>query len=221
MTATFHVETRAEYWRVQNFVGERPVLEDLIEELSIDDVFYDIGANIGLYGCIAAQHVTGGEVVAFEPHPETAGRLRRNLSRNTDRYSVYECALADRAGTMELGLPDGDARPGTFKLGSDELESSVRVDVTRGDDLRAQQSISQPTVVKIDVEGAELDVLDGLDETLRSDACRVVYVEVHSEILRANGFDPARVTERLERAGFDIVELHTRDAEEFYKAIRR
>lgn len=220
ITATFNVNSRVEYWRVKNFIGERPVLEDLLDELSSEDVFYDVGANIGLYCCLASQICTDGHVVAFEPHPETYGRLQKNLSLNCNNYSVYQYALADQTGTMQLGLPEDNGRPGTFMLGSESAGPSIDVNVVPGDDLRDAKSIPAPTVLKIDVEGAEITALEGLRRTIERNDCRLVYVEVHPDILQNDGLDPSSVEETLGRAGYQVSTLHTREGERFLKAVR-
>jgi FkbM family methyltransferase len=219
-TTRFRVHSRAEYWRTDDFVDERPVLADLLAELSPDDVFYDVGANIGLYSCFAASRLCKGRVVAFEPHPETAERLRTNIALNIEVYDVFEFALADSEDTMVLGPPENGGRPGTFRLRENGGKAAISVDVVRGDELRARAGIPAPSVVKIDVEGAELDVLEGLSKTLSAERCRLVYVEVHPAVLEARGNSQQDVESRLRELGFDISTVHSRDTEAFLKAER-
>lgn len=76
-------------------MGERPVLEDLLQSLKPDDVFYDIGANVGTYTCFAASKLGPNAVVAFEPERKSATRLRENLDLNALDAQVVENALSD------------------------------------------------------------------------------------------------------------------------------
>lgn len=218
-TATFRVHSRAEYWRTQDFIGERFILADFLDELSTGDVFYDVGANIGLYSCFAASQLSSGRIVAFEPHPQTADRLRTNLSLNGDQFKVYQYALSDREGTMNLAPPEGSDRPGTFSLYGG-VDGAVPVEVVRGDDLRKRASLPVPTILKIDVEGAELDVIEGLSGTLSQKACRLVYVEVHPPVLKARNSSQGAVTERLREFGFSVSVMQTRNSQIFLKAER-
>lgn len=221
-SATFRVKSRAEYRRTKDFVGEKAVLADFLDELSPGDVFYDIGANIGLYSCFALGQLSEGEgqVIAFEPHPQTADRLRTNLSINSDQYDVYEYALADSSDKMNLSSPVGKDRPGTYQLQDTEEDDGISVEVIRGDDLRKRASIPVPTILKIDVEGAELDVIDGLAETLSQESCRLVYVEIHQAVLRERNASQAIVESRLKAFGFSVSELYSRNSEIFLKAER-
>jgi predicted RNA methylase len=78
-TVSFHTGTFDEFIRFRNLVGERAILEDLLRSLEPDDVFYDIGANVGTYTCFAASKLVPNAVVAFEPEPKNATRLREDL----------------------------------------------------------------------------------------------------------------------------------------------
>lgn len=180
-TANFRIETLREYRRIRTLMHEEDVLADLLREVSSDDVFYDIGANIGVYSCFVGQHVD--RVIAVEPHGRTATRLRENLAGNDLDAEVYEYALADSTDSVPLSHPRRSPSAlgtGEFSLVSYENSiSAERVDVISGDELIRREHLPAPTVVKIDVEGAELRTLDGLRETLPS--CRIAYVEVHHD----------------------------------------
>lgn len=193
----FSVGTFREFRRVRDFTDEEPLIEEILSQLSSDDVFFDIGANIGTHSCFAGQ--VADHIYSFEPHPETAERLRENLARNDVPATVYQLALSDREGTAELFRPTDTAEElgsGEFSLlRGDEAETSWKVDVVPGDTLLARDEIPAPDVVKIDVEGAELQVIDGLAESLSE--TRVVYCEVHPEHVTVE-----EITARLESVGF-------------------
>jgi FkbM family methyltransferase len=224
--ARFRVPTRQEFLDLDR-VEERPILENLIGELRPDDVFYDVGANIGLYSCLAADEVET-EVVAFEPHPLNADRLEENVELNDASVSVYRRALSASSGTAELALaPDFPLE----KLGSaghtiledyfdeEAAESeSVRVSKQRGDRLVAEEDLAPPTVVKIDVEGTEMDALSGLESALSRPECRLVYCEVHDERLRSQGHSASELRTFLEERGFVVEDRSIRDGQPFFRA---
>ena len=88
--------TEAEAERAGELMDEGEILEDLLDELGPDDVFFDIGANVGLYSLFVAQEADS--VVAFEPHPENLDALEWNLDRNGVSATVVRGVLSDHAG---------------------------------------------------------------------------------------------------------------------------
>lgn len=85
------------------------------------------------------------------------------------------------------------------------------VSILRGDSVAERDDVPHPTVLKIDVEDAELDVLRGLDRTLSRAACRLVYCEIHPDGLAERGVRPADVEQFLEERGFICEPLNQRD----------
>lgn len=215
--AVFTTETFREFRRLQEFTGEESLISDILSQLSATDTFYDIGANVGTHSCFAGK--IADHVVAFEPHPETASRLRENLDRNGVSATIYRVALSDHAGTTELVQPENTASElgtGEFSIvNTDRSAQSWTVDVITGDDLIARDELPTPDVAKIDVEGAELEVIDGLADSLSS--ARVVYCEVHPE--RA---EVRQVIERFRSLGFTVKTLGTREGgHSFVRAVRK
>lgn len=129
------------------------------------DTVADIGANIGVTTLRMARAVgPRGRVVAFEPHPETAARLRAAVARsNAAQVEVCELALGDEAGTARLVRPPGNAGAAAIATGA-EHGSALTVKMARLDDLAADWRALR--LLKIDVEGAEAAVIDGGRETL-------------------------------------------------------
>lgn len=203
---------------------ERVVLEDMVEELEQDDTFFDIGANIGVHTCVGAS--VGADVVAFEPYPPNGDRLTSNVELNDlqERVDVRETALADESGVarFDSGALNSPGWPWASLSTSDD---TVEVEQATGDSLVESGSVPQPTVVKIDVEGAEPLVVAGLSEALRDDACRLVYCEVHrdGEIHpAANDFGQTveGLTGQLETLGFDVEQLDHRTHETYLKGTK-
>lgn len=173
-------------------------------------MFYDVGANNGIYACFVGERLNEGRVFAFEPHPANADHCRSNLDRNGIDGSVYEVALAATSGTAELTVSDQGAGAGTHSLGGEDGRSSIRVDTRRGDEFIVEESVPAPTVMKIDVEGAELDVIRGFEDTLRDDSFGTLYCEVHRQGIQQFGHAAGDVQELLEDWGFAVQRLRDR-----------
>lgn len=148
--------------------NELPVQEVLAQHLAPGAVFYDVGANVGFLTVIAARLVgPTGTVYAFEPVPENAAVIRRNASANGfQNIQVIEVALANHSGTGELALAaySGGAVLAEVAKPPDWV-GMLRVKLSSIDDLVELDGLQPPSFVKIDVEGAELGVLEGMERT--------------------------------------------------------
>jgi FkbM family methyltransferase len=226
VTATFPIEDWYESYRLRRSLSlERPMLRDLLTSLRPDDVFYDVGAHVGLYSCFAASVVGGDQVVAFEPDPTNVETLCRNLSHNTSGANVVDCALASDAGTILLDGMDGPFRS-RGSIVSDGGPNAIVVEQRAGDELVAREEIPPPTVLKIDVEGAEALVLDGLSRSIADERCRLVYCELHHPeddgraSIEGRTADPNGTISRLHSLGFETEVLDDRNGEVLVKARR-
>ncbi|MDL0141335.1 FkbM family methyltransferase [Halobacterium salinarum] len=192
-------------------MGEREIANHILDNLEEDDVFYDIGANVGLYTCLVANILSEGQILAVKPHPKNVRRLRENLERNGISATVCEAAVGDEKGTAELEVHGSEAGEGKHSLAKSGERESISVDVVTADDLISQ--ISPPSVIKIDIEGAELIALKGLEAVL--DGCRLVYCEVHPEEIKSFGSTSEDVYEFMESRGFKTKEIMHRGNQPF------
>jgi FkbM family methyltransferase len=148
----------------------------LARYLKPDDVFYDIGANIGFYAVLAARLVgNGGRVYAFEPNPDCSSEVRRNADLNGFAHvEVIEAAVSSSSGRVRLRLGDTNL---SSAIG-EASEPGIDVALTSVDDFIREKSARPPAVVMIDVEGAEVEVLRGMRETIARHR-PVILCEVH------------------------------------------
>lgn len=156
---------------------ERPLVDWLKETLRPSDVFWDVGANIGAISLVAARLCR--QVVAFEPDPRSLLALHRNLAANgIGNVEVIPAALGAEAGTSTLYQ---SATPNTgmtsLMAGRGTVVGETTVAVMRGDDLTHARPDLSPTIVKIDVEGAEHLVLGGSAALLQSGRVRALVFE--------------------------------------------
>lgn len=203
---------------------EKEWLGDLLENLREDDVLFDVGANLGFYACFAARKLSRGEVVAFEPYPPNLDQLRQNLARNGDGGRVMDVALSDARETLTF---DGPESPevghaiGTISEASNP--DGYPVETRTADRLVKEGQLPQPTVIKVDVEGSEPRVLDGMTGVLSDDACRLVYLEIHlpkddRASVRDHGSSADRLQQRLVTLGYTLVDVEKRNRELHVKA---
>lgn len=160
-----------------------PAIQQAVRQLTgPGTVFYDVGAHIGSYALPAAR--AGAQVIAFEPDPENASRLRAHVHRNQlqDGIQVVQAAVWSRhQGNISFrrGLPRSqggvswqDHHP---ILASGEV---IEVQVCSLDDF-VRSGAPAPNIIKIDVEGAESEVLKGASDVLLTHRPALI-VEVHT-----------------------------------------
>ncbi len=152
---------------------EAPVQQALIENVERGGVVYDIGANIGYFTMLAARRVgPAGQVYAFEPVARNAAAIERSARLNGfDAVEVFERAVGAAGGIAELNLARHIGGAMLASVGAPpDRSGSVDVEVVALDEFVDALGLRPPSLVKIDVEGAELDVLRGMTGTLKAQA---------------------------------------------------
>jgi FkbM family methyltransferase len=193
-------------WRVDSLFEKEPITIRWISDFAPDDVFVDVGANVGMYTVWAAK-TRGVKVFAFEPEAQNYSLLNRNIVLNDigDRVKAYCLGLSDRAGFSELHLSD-------LRLGSSCHSLDERVDfrhqpmkpaysqgsvAARLDDLVADGTVPPPTRIKLDVDGFEPKVIAGARRVLANRALRSLLIEINPSLP-----DHVEMIAELEAAGF-------------------
>jgi FkbM family methyltransferase len=145
------------YWTGLYEVG---VQEAFVRLLRPGDTMWDVGAHIGFFAALAASRVgPGGRVHAFEPMPANRNRLLETIELNKlDQVEVHPIAVAGQTGASHLY---GNSSTSMWSLVENPGEKRIDVPCATLDDLIADASFGTPALVKIDVEGTEVDVLRG------------------------------------------------------------
>jgi FkbM family methyltransferase len=160
------------------------------------DVFLDIGANCGFYAMIAATKKLASEVIAFEPDPGNRAKLMRNIEANGlgEDIWVLDYALGDKTGAVTL-TEGSQWNRGESYLAQDTMpagETTHKVRVVRFDD---EFKIKGKRVfVKMDVEGYEFQVIDGMERTLKENS-GFLQIEIFAS-------DPAGLRRRVNELGY-------------------
>lgn len=215
--ATFLVTNRHEA-RHFPIKEETPVLSDLLDNTNPDDIVYDIGAHIGIYSCLIDDILKSGSVVSFEPHPNNARRLRENAANNNAVIDVYEHALSDKRGSIDLSISDNSAGGIGHLSTRDEGDKSISVETFTGSIFLDEYDIPSPDILKIDVEGAEVDVVRGFEDALQE--CRLLYIEVHPDWMTNYNSSPQELEAILSSHGFSVEKIHEAENRYFVKAYR-
>ena len=161
---------------------EAAAVRKCLEFIPDGGVALDIGAHVGLYSCAFGMHLrkSGGSVHAFEPVSENHKRLLENVELNGLKGTVlaYRVALGSEAGEIEMRITPGS--PTNNAVGSNMLSARDRanvdenrwgrewVKVARLDDWARETGLERCDLIKIDVEGADLNVLKGGRELIES-----------------------------------------------------
>jgi len=173
------------------------------------DVFIDIGANIGLFTVIAARQVgKTGRVFAFEPVETTRIRLEENIRLNElKNVTVFQAALSNTLGLQTITVPTS-GHDAWSSLGNPIAGAGYeqqRVIALTFDALFASDAIKKsPTMIKLDVEGWESNVIKGANRTLRWSDAPLIQVEFTDDAAIASGGSCAGLYKLLESLGYTI-----------------
>ncbi|MBT8426613.1 MAG: FkbM family methyltransferase, partial [Erythrobacter sp.] len=138
-----------------------------IAALPNGSIFYDVGANAGYMSLVMAREFSNLQcVLAFEPLPRLAQAIAQSIDHNglEDRVDVFAVALGDRDDEVDLFLPRHAVQASFVTREADA--SKVRVPVRKLDTLISEAKLAGPDIIKIDIEGAELQFFHGARQTL-------------------------------------------------------
>lgn len=159
------------------------------------DLFVDVGANVGFYALLAAAQ--GARVIAFEPNPKCSAAMVENAGFNGFEIDVRTVGLAGRRDTAKLYVQSpGNLGSATLRRTGDEI-GTIRLDT-----LDAQLEGLMPTLIKIDVEGAEIGVVEGASRTLSASNGPTVLMEISEYSLLKAGGSKDRLFELMGAFGY-------------------
>ncbi len=168
----------------------------LLHTLQSDEIFVDIGANVGAYTILASK-VIGSQSIAFEPLPETIDRLRDQIQINRidSRVDIRNKGVGDKKCQLFF-TNNNDTTNKVSPAGN--INNSTIVEVTT---LDIELDNNSKYFLKIDVEGFEFNVIEGASNLLSSDAISAVIIELNGSGLEF-GFSDEKVHQKLIGFGF-------------------
>jgi FkbM family methyltransferase len=171
------------------FGVDEPWIAQLSQQLiNPGDVIYDLGAHVGYTTVLFAHHLEGtGEIHAFEILPSTAGFLQKTISANGfQNVTVHIVGLGKENAIYEL--PVGPTAMTSLLAQKQEGQKKERGKVVRLDDYRVDQELPLPNLIKMDIERAEIDCLEGSQALIKE--CRPkMIIAFHSQPLLRQGYD--------------------------------
>ncbi len=181
------VGSEIEHYRAQSFETKEPETLDWIdEEFKPGEILYDIGANVGVYTLYASLKNPRGQVYSFEPECQNFARLCKNLWANKIN-NVIPCnfALSEKTEANHFYVSAKELGSSMHSFGRvSEYQGARPVALKQGvfgvslDELVSKFDYPQPTLLKIDVDGLEPEILAGARRTLEHSKLRSVLVEL-------------------------------------------
>lgn len=199
-----------------DFGREKNVLEMLLSRVRPGEVILDVGSNFGIFTILLAKKVLeGGKVIAVEPGKEIFSHFIENVKlNNLKNITSFNLALGDKEQEAKLFLGQV-AGASSMAYEPDASKGFEIIKVKTGDQLIKENSLPVPNVVKIDVEGFEYSVIEGMRATLKDQKCRLVCCEVHTQML-PSGISADKITDLLKSLGFNKIEKYDRGTAEFH-----
>ncbi|MDH5495800.1 MAG: FkbM family methyltransferase [Candidatus Bathyarchaeota archaeon] len=167
-------------------------------------IVVDLGANIGWYTLIAAKLVgKKGKVYAFEPEPDNCALLRKNVQLNGYSNVIIERkAVLDRYGSIRLFLNSDNL--GDHRIyDSHDGRKSITVEGTTLDEYFRNEH-DNIDVIKIDIQGAEMAALLGMDRVIKANENLKMFIEFGPTAISRSGFSPREFLNKLFEYGFKI-----------------
>lgn len=175
---------------------EFPDMAFLLHVLRDEDIFVDVGANVGSYTILACSAI-GTRGYCFEPVPSTYSRLMTNIRLNDlgERVVSLNIALGNAKG--EIYFSSNQNCLNHVITDDEQTENKIVVNVSTLD----EEIKNDPFLIKIDVEGYETPVLEGADNTLRNEELCSVIMELNGSGNRY-GFDESKILQMMFDYGF-------------------
>jgi FkbM family methyltransferase len=183
------------------FIPRLPTQEEkFLRDLDIKgQTIYDIGGDAGIFTMFFARSVgKSGKTITFEPNPWCYNRILEHLKLNNfDNVEVHQIALGKKTGKATLAVWKSETGTGSLQedikasILQEKCSKTIQVEIDSLDSQIITNNLPKPDFVKIDVEGLEMDVLDGMRGIIK-DYKPKLFIEIH-------GVDMQRKIENVQR----------------------
>ena len=211
ITAQFYVNSNSDFEYIMTGGNrEYSIIRSLLKSLKPGYTIYDIGAFIGFHTVFFAKRVgPSGHIIALEPdsiwYETLCSNVRLNHLTNVIPLQVALGNAVMRGVLVKVSGGSLKVKP----IPISEKYQNQTIEIVPGDLLVRDRKLPMPNVIKIDVEGNEYAVIQGLEETLKQNSCRVVCCEIHPSLL-PQGVKPEMVVDLLKELGFRRHEIFHR-----------
>lgn len=208
-TIYFTTDKHSKHWFYPRLSGgkkhEPIVTKMLIDSLNKTDIFVDVGTHLGYFTCLAGKILTHGKVHAFEVDKHAFNLLEKNIKLNKlSNVEAFNYGVSDQEGFVKIP-----------KISSPKTDLSLIINENRKDyssvkaislDKFFKEKKAKPNVMKIDVEGAELLVLKGMQSLLENENL-TLFLELHGNELNKFNTDSKEIISFLNDRGYIVYEI--------------
>lgn len=204
---------------LDDFEGEQ--LDIFSEFVTPKTVFYDIGANIGIYSLVAGKK--GAKVLAFEPSPDVLPYLKKNIELNDYDITLVPEAVGDRQGNTPFFVSTkenmGVGRIMEYRKRTDRSAPPINVPMNTIDHYA--ERYPAPTLIKMDIEGAELFAIEGGKKLFQREDAPLLMIEFHPGEIQHLGGDVGRLMGVLRGYGYRQYQHISAKEERWYVFTKR
>jgi len=177
-------------WRVNTLYQKEPETIEWIKNFQNNSIFWDIGANIGLFSLYCAKTHPNISVISFEPSTSNLRVLSRNIYLNNfqDKIKIFQLPLSNKSfefSSMNEGVFTEGGASNSFGVNYDysgneiQTKNEYQLIGTSIDFIINNKFLKIPNYIKIDVDGIEHLILTGAIETLKSNQIREILIEIN------------------------------------------
>jgi len=200
----FNMLSKTDYsWKYLDIVFEEMTALLLRQKASSTGTFIDIGAHFGFYSVLIGLKNQLTKIFAFEPLPENFELLKHNLKINNLTGTTVKKAVSNNEGVSNFQVSAQTSQGGIVANPDEKIIHSIEVPVTSLDKFLKTSPI-EPVMIKIDTEGHEISVLEGMEQLIKSVDDLWLTIEFNPSCLIANNHDPNQLLSLLVKKGFDI-----------------
>tara|TARA_B100000989_G_C19457236_1_gene434607 strand:- start:62 stop:934 length:873 start_codon:yes stop_codon:yes gene_type:complete len=179
-------------WMVDHFLQKEKLVEKFILEIPDDEntIFWDIGANLGVFSIFCASHKAKTKVVAFECSPSAVLAISKNISLNNfeNRISIFQLGLSNRKNRFLMLKEENDSLGDQFNsLGKNFDFENQKINTPKHKykiysnsvyDILQNNVLEVPNYIKLDVGSFELEVLEGFGNFLKNSKIKSIVTEM-------------------------------------------
>jgi FkbM family methyltransferase len=165
--------------------------------------FIDIGAHYGFFDVLVAKSNPKCKIIALEPIEENYAILKKNLELHKIEASLHQKAAFNENTTRNFQVSEASDNSGFIANPKENLLHAINVETMTVDSMITEFDHS-PLIIKINVEGSEIEVLDGMKKIIKKINDIRLFIEFNPSCLMANGHEPIDLINKLKSLGFQV-----------------
>jgi FkbM family methyltransferase len=206
LTKRLYNENFAYIFPTKNASDAFPMMDALDEKIKNTKICIDVGANIGVTSMWMARQCQN--VYAFEPAPENVERFHDNMAvNNVANVELIQKAVSRTNGVTQFNLFASHGHHSLDPHHLAEVKEKIDVEIVTLDHFCTERGINEIDVLKIDVEGCEIDVLMGAKDLLRNKSIKMIIFENSPILFEKQNKDKREVIHYLTDSGYDVFRL--------------